>query len=210
MRPETVTLPLCSRTNASPFWIMLLLVLGRPDNGMIRVILDRRRSDVLPCRNATRPAPPRNRVDVRIGRSWHVRMPVPFASRLETGSSVQSTFRSGMTSFLCHDHHAEIAGGWSCYDPDGGILRQSGPASGARSRRVRPRILETALRGNALLRVPAARSWRRASRRIGGGSPAVNSSRNRSTHGEAATRSAHAPSNTACCHGTSAGFATGR
>src|SRR5262245_22068124 len=31
-----------------------------------------------------------------------------------------------------------------------------------------------------------------ASRRIGGGSPAVNSSRNRSTHGEAATRSAHA------------------
>src|SRR5262249_12526038 len=131
-RPETVTLPLCSRTNASPFWIMLLLVLGRPDNGMIRVILDRRRSDVLPCRNAPRPALPRNRVDVRIGRSWHVRMPVPFASRLETGSSVQSTFRSGMTSFLCHDHHAEIAGGCSSYDLDGGLLRQGGPVSGAR------------------------------------------------------------------------------
>src|SRR5262245_44984020 len=27
--PGTVTLPLCSRTNASPFWIMLLLVLGQ-------------------------------------------------------------------------------------------------------------------------------------------------------------------------------------
>src|SRR5262249_40715740 len=127
--PGTVTLPLCSRTNASPFWIMLLLVLGRPDNGMIRVILDRRCSDGLPCRNATRPAPPRNRVDVRIGRSWHVRMPVPFASRLETGSSVQSTFRSGMTSFLCHDHHAEIAGGCSSYDLDGGLLRQEQPVS---------------------------------------------------------------------------------
>ena len=31
----TVTLPLRSRTNASPFWIMLLLVWGRLDNGMI-------------------------------------------------------------------------------------------------------------------------------------------------------------------------------
>ena len=28
---------LCSRTNASPFWIMLLLVFGKLDNGMIRV-----------------------------------------------------------------------------------------------------------------------------------------------------------------------------
>jgi hypothetical protein len=27
--PGTVTLPLCSRTNASPFWIMFLLVWGR-------------------------------------------------------------------------------------------------------------------------------------------------------------------------------------
>jgi len=35
--PGTVTLPLCSRTNASPFWIMLLLVFGKLDNGMIRV-----------------------------------------------------------------------------------------------------------------------------------------------------------------------------
>ena len=37
LAPGTVTLPLCSRTNASPFWIMLLLVLGRLDNGMIRI-----------------------------------------------------------------------------------------------------------------------------------------------------------------------------
>ena len=29
--------PLCSRTNASPFWIMLLLLLGKLDNAMIRV-----------------------------------------------------------------------------------------------------------------------------------------------------------------------------
>ena len=33
--PGTVTLPLYSRTNASPFWLMLLLVWGRLDNGMI-------------------------------------------------------------------------------------------------------------------------------------------------------------------------------
>jgi hypothetical protein len=33
--PGRVTVPLCSRTNASPFWIMLLLVWGRLDNGMI-------------------------------------------------------------------------------------------------------------------------------------------------------------------------------
>jgi hypothetical protein len=33
--PGTVTLPLCSRTNASPFWMMLLLVWGRLDNWMI-------------------------------------------------------------------------------------------------------------------------------------------------------------------------------
>ena len=33
--PGTVTVPLCSGTNASPFWIMLLLVWGRLDNGMI-------------------------------------------------------------------------------------------------------------------------------------------------------------------------------
>ena len=31
----TVTLPLCSRTNASPFWIMLLRVSGRLRHGMI-------------------------------------------------------------------------------------------------------------------------------------------------------------------------------
>ena len=31
----TVTLPLCSRTNASPFWITLLLVLGGSEHGMI-------------------------------------------------------------------------------------------------------------------------------------------------------------------------------
>src|SRR5262249_45954141 len=34
-RPETVTLPLCSRTNASPFCIMLLLSLGVLEHGMI-------------------------------------------------------------------------------------------------------------------------------------------------------------------------------
>src|SRR5258706_15571793 len=33
--PGTVAVPLCSRTNASPFWIMLLLVWSRLDNGMI-------------------------------------------------------------------------------------------------------------------------------------------------------------------------------
>src|SRR5947209_2152376 len=33
--PGTVILPLRSRTNASPFWIMLLLVWGRLDNGII-------------------------------------------------------------------------------------------------------------------------------------------------------------------------------
>ena len=31
----TVTLPLCSRTNASPFWIILLLSLGVLEHGMI-------------------------------------------------------------------------------------------------------------------------------------------------------------------------------
>ena len=35
--PGTVTLPLRSRTNASPFWIMLLRVSGRRDHGMIRI-----------------------------------------------------------------------------------------------------------------------------------------------------------------------------
>jgi hypothetical protein len=34
--PGTVTLPLRSRTNASPFWIMLLLVGGRSEHGMTR------------------------------------------------------------------------------------------------------------------------------------------------------------------------------
>src|SRR5262245_56461485 len=33
--PGAVTLPLRLQTNASPFWIMLLLVWGRLDNGMI-------------------------------------------------------------------------------------------------------------------------------------------------------------------------------
>src|SRR5262249_34091026 len=33
--PGTVTVPLCSRPNASPFWIMLLLVLGTTDHGII-------------------------------------------------------------------------------------------------------------------------------------------------------------------------------
>ena len=32
--PGTVTLPLCSWTNASPFWIMLLLVWARSEHGM--------------------------------------------------------------------------------------------------------------------------------------------------------------------------------
>src|SRR5690348_4586922 len=35
--PGTVTVPLCSQTNASPFWIMLLLVWGRLDHGIIRI-----------------------------------------------------------------------------------------------------------------------------------------------------------------------------
>jgi hypothetical protein len=35
--PGTVTVPLHSRTNASPFWIMLLLVAGRSEHGMIPV-----------------------------------------------------------------------------------------------------------------------------------------------------------------------------
>jgi hypothetical protein len=35
--PGTVTVPLCAQTNASRFWIMLLLVSGRLDNGMIRI-----------------------------------------------------------------------------------------------------------------------------------------------------------------------------
>jgi len=35
-RPELPTVPLQSRANASPFWIMLLLVLWGPDYGMIR------------------------------------------------------------------------------------------------------------------------------------------------------------------------------
>src|SRR5262249_6840384 len=35
--PGTVTVPLGSGPNASPFWIMLLLVLGKLDNAMIRV-----------------------------------------------------------------------------------------------------------------------------------------------------------------------------
>src|SRR6516225_7503667 len=33
--PGTVTVPLCLRTNASPFWIMLLLSLGVLEHGMI-------------------------------------------------------------------------------------------------------------------------------------------------------------------------------
>src|SRR5262249_59838002 len=33
--PGTVTVPLCSRTNASPFWIMLLLSLGMLEHRMI-------------------------------------------------------------------------------------------------------------------------------------------------------------------------------
>ena len=40
LAPGTVTLPLCSRGNASPFWIMLLLVSGRPEHGMIRIWQD--------------------------------------------------------------------------------------------------------------------------------------------------------------------------
>src|SRR5262245_30729890 len=35
--PGTVIVPLCSRTNASPFSMMLLLVWGRWDHGMIRL-----------------------------------------------------------------------------------------------------------------------------------------------------------------------------
>jgi hypothetical protein len=35
LAPGTVTLPLCSRPDASPFWIMLLLVPGRTDHGII-------------------------------------------------------------------------------------------------------------------------------------------------------------------------------
>jgi hypothetical protein len=39
--PETVTLPLCSRTNASPFWIMLLLVWGGSEHGMAQATTGR-------------------------------------------------------------------------------------------------------------------------------------------------------------------------
>src|SRR5258707_244255 len=35
----TVTVLLCSRPNASPFWIMLLLFWGRLDHGIIRICL---------------------------------------------------------------------------------------------------------------------------------------------------------------------------
>src|SRR5258708_19494789 len=35
-RPELTTLPLQSRTNASPFWIMLLLSVGALEYGMIK------------------------------------------------------------------------------------------------------------------------------------------------------------------------------
>jgi hypothetical protein len=35
LAPGTVTLPLCSRPDASPFWIMLLLVWRRSEHGMI-------------------------------------------------------------------------------------------------------------------------------------------------------------------------------
>jgi len=34
---ETVTVRLCSRPNASPFWIMLLLVWGRLDHAIVRI-----------------------------------------------------------------------------------------------------------------------------------------------------------------------------
>jgi hypothetical protein len=37
LAPGTVILPLCSRTNASPFSIMLLLVWGRSEHGIIRL-----------------------------------------------------------------------------------------------------------------------------------------------------------------------------
>jgi hypothetical protein len=37
LAPGTVAVPLRSQPNASPFWIMLLLVSGRLDNGMIRI-----------------------------------------------------------------------------------------------------------------------------------------------------------------------------
>jgi hypothetical protein len=36
--PGTVALPLLSRANASPSWIMLLLVSGRPEHGMIPAV----------------------------------------------------------------------------------------------------------------------------------------------------------------------------
>jgi len=36
LAPGTVILALRSRTSASPFWIMLLLVWGGPEHGMIR------------------------------------------------------------------------------------------------------------------------------------------------------------------------------
>jgi hypothetical protein len=43
--PGTVTLPLCSRTNASPFWIMLLRVWGRLDHGRIPELAHNRLAD---------------------------------------------------------------------------------------------------------------------------------------------------------------------
>jgi hypothetical protein len=47
--PGTVTVPLCSQTNASPFWIKLLLVFGRLDNGMIRIRQPDREQKVKSC-----------------------------------------------------------------------------------------------------------------------------------------------------------------
>ena len=38
LAPGTGTLPLCSRTNASPFWIILLLVWGKLEHGMIPAV----------------------------------------------------------------------------------------------------------------------------------------------------------------------------
>jgi hypothetical protein len=37
--PGTITLPLCTRMNASPFWIMLLRFLGRLEHGMIPALV---------------------------------------------------------------------------------------------------------------------------------------------------------------------------
>src|SRR4029453_8660878 len=70
-RPELVTLALCLRGKASPFWIMLLLVLGAArssDDPMLSLILrtPHRRAQIT-CPLLARSGMPKNASDVAIG-----------------------------------------------------------------------------------------------------------------------------------------------